>query len=269
MPARLAPDKSRGFIIAIGAPCGMDREHRVARRLLGLCGQRPTIALLHVGDPDMLEADDLETGLMNLGAGQIPRVALASRADADEARTLSLVERADAVMLCAEQPLQMSTLIGGTQLARLLRRRNADGMPLVGIGAGAAVMSEHMLAAGEGGLTPRQGGVTLAPGLGITNRVVIDQGGAASNRLGRLLGALALNPFALGLGVDAATAACIGPDNVLDVAGHGGVTLVDPSDVGPSNVADATAQQAISITNLRLHVLVHGARYDLDFRRPL
>ena len=29
------------------------------------------------------------------------------------------------------------------------------------------------------------------------------------------------------------------------------------------------AMALISITNLRVHVLVHGSRYDLDFRRPL
>jgi len=55
----------------------------------------------------------------------------------------------------------------------------------------------------------------------------------------------------------------------MEVIGHGGVTLVDPSDVGPSNVTEAGPQAPISVTNLRLHVLVHGTRYDLDFRRPL
>jgi cyanophycinase len=55
----------------------------------------------------------------------------------------------------------------------------------------------------------------------------------------------------------------------MDVVGHGGITVIDPTDVGHSNVADADPSGPISITNLRMHVLVHGARYDLDFRRPL
>lgn len=269
MPARLAPDRSRGAIVAIGAPLGLDAEHRWLRRVLGLCGQRPAVALVVAGDADSLGLDDLEAGFLAQGVGQWTRVPLRQRADADRSEHQAAVERADLVLLAAAQPLQLSTLIGGTPLARLLRRRNADGAVIAGYAGAAAALSEHMLAAGEAGLTPRMGGVTLAPGLGLTNRVVIDQGGAASNRLGRLLGALALNPFALGLGIDADTAAIIGPDNVMDVSGHGGVTVVDPSDVGPSNVADATPQAPISITNLRLHVLVHGTRYDLDFRRPL
>ena len=89
------------------------------------------------------------------------------------------------------------------------------------------------------------------------------------DRLGRLLAALALNPFALGLGLDADTAAFIGPDNVLEVIGSGALTIVDPADIGHSNIADAAPDAPISMLNLRLHVLVHGARYDLDFRRPL
>ncbi len=269
MPARLAPDRSRGAIVAIGAPFGLDPERRWLRRVLGLCGQRPAVVLAVAGDADALGLDEIDAAFLAQGVGQLARIALRQRADADRSEYQSAVERADLVLLAAAQPLQLSTLIGGTPLARLLRRRNADGAVVAGFAGGAAVLSEHMLAAGEGGLTPRMGGVTLAPGLGLTNRAVIDQGGAASNRLGRLLGALALNPFALGLGIDADTAAIIGPDNVLEVSGHGGVTVVDPSDVGPSNVTEAGAQAPISITNLRLHVLVHGTRYDLDFRRPL
>jgi cyanophycinase len=126
-----------------------------------------------------------------------------------------------------------------------------------------------MLAHGTEGATPRLGGASLAPGLGLTNRVVIDQGGHASDRLGRLLAALALNPFALGLGIDPDTAAVIGPDNALEVVGAGGVTVIDPAEMADSNAADLAPGAPIRITNLRLHALTGGARYDLDFRRSL
>ena len=172
-------------------------------------------------------------------------------------------------MLTSDQPLRLSTLIGGTQLARAIRRRNAEGMAVLGAGAGAALLCEHMLTHGTEGATPRSGGATFAPGLGLTNRVVIDQGGHESDRLGRLLAALALNPFALGLGLDVATAAVIGPDNVLEVIGGGGVTIIDPAEMTDSNIADLAPGAPIRITNLRLHALTGGARYDLDFRRAL
>lgn len=269
MPARLAPDQSRGHLIAIGVLAGLDGEQRLVRRLLSICPQRAQICFLVAGELDQRSLDEVETALMTAGSGGVRRVNLSSRADAERGETLGAVENSDLIVLATIHPLKLTTLIGGTSLAKLLRRRNADGTPIAGLGPGAAALTEHMMAGGDGGATPRMGAVTLAPGLGLTNRVIIDQGGAASDRIGRLLGALALNPFALGLGLDTDTAAFIGPDNVLEVVGHGGVTLVDPSDVGPTNITEAGPQAPISITNLHLHVLVHGTRYDLDFRRPL
>ena len=241
----------------------------IYRRLIAVIGQRPIVAIIAAAAAEDPVPEELESQLMASGASQVRRTTLSSRGDAEQRATLALVESADLTLLCADQPLRLSTLLGGTPLARLLRKRNADGMAVGGIGAGAAILAEHMLAGGAHGPTPRMGSVTLAPGLGLTNRLVIDQGGASADRLGRLLGALALNPFALGIGIDADTAGLIGADNVMDVIGQGGITVIDPTDVGHSNVADADPSGPISITNLRVHVLVHGSRYDLDFRRPL
>ncbi|MBN8887812.1 MAG: cyanophycinase [Rudaea sp.] len=269
MPARLAPDQSRGYLIPIGTQARPDGYSEIFRRILAMLGQRPQIVIITAQMPDETVSEEIETALLTLGAGRVQRLALGNRSNSDQPSALALIERAEFVLLSADQPLRLSTLLGGTQLARLLRRRNADGMAVGGIGPGAAILAEHMLAGGAHGPTPRMGSVTLAPGLGLSNRLVIDQGGAGADRLGRLLAALALNPFALGIGIDPDTAAFIGPDNVVDIVGHGSITVVDPSDVGHSNVAEAGPSGPISITNLRVHVLVHGSRYDLDFRRTI
>ena len=269
MPARIAPNQTRGYLIAVGQSVRADAAAGIYRRLLALLGRRPTVAIVASSAGEDPVPEDFEDQLGAHGAGQVRRATVANRADAEQRGTLAFVEAADLVLLCADQPLRLSALIGGTAMARLLRKRNAEGAAIGGCGAGAALLSEHMLTGGAQGPTPRMGGITLAPGLGLSNRLVIDQGGAGVDRLGRLLAALALNPFALGIGIDPDTAAFIGADNVLDVVGQGGITVIDPTDVGHSNVADADPSGPISITNLRMHVLVHGARYDLDFRRPL
>jgi cyanophycinase len=269
MPARLAPDRQRGLIIASGEFGADERGRQLTTRLLALLGPQPRVVL--IGAPD--NGDDRDGELENLlyagGASEVHRRVLQTRADAEQRILLDALEHAQLVFLLSDQPLRLSTLIGGTPLARALRRRNADGMSVGGCGAGSALLCEHMLTHGAEGATPRSGGANLAPGLGLTNRVVIDQGGHASDRLGRLLAALALNPFALGLGLDLATAAVIGPDNVLEVIGAGGITLIDPAEMADSNVADLAPGAPIRITNLRLHALTGGARYDLDFRRTL
>jgi len=269
VPARLAPDRNRGLIIACGNIGDDERGTALLLRLVALVGAQPRVLIVTasegVDDPDT----EFETTLYSAGAAEVHRQLIVARADCERRALLDACEHAHLVLLQADQPLRLSTLIGGTLLARSIRRRNADGMAVAGVGGGAALLCEHMLAHGTEGPTPRLGGASLAPGLGLTNRVVIDQGGHATDRLGRLLAALALNPFALGLGIDPDTAAVIGPDNALEVVGAGGVTVIDPAEMADSNAADLTPGAPIRITNLRLHALTGGTRYDLDFRRTL
>ncbi len=109
-------------------------------------------------------------------------------------------------------------------------------MTVGGTSAGASILSEHMIAFGDEGSSVISGSVRLAPGLGLTNRFIIDQHFRQRDRLGRLLTALAYNPFAIGIGLDEDTAAFIGPDDTVEVEGSGGVTIVDASDVSFSSM---------------------------------
>ena len=123
-----------------------------------------------------------------------------------------------------------------------------------------------MIAHGAEGTTPKVGMVTLAPGFGLTNRVIIDQHFRQRDRLGRLLTALAYNPFAVGLGLDEDTAAFIDGAK-LTVVGKGAITLVDVAELEHSSLAETQEGKPVSLTNVRLHVLVHGGTYDLETRR--
>jgi cyanophycinase len=127
-------------------------------------------------------------------------------------------------------------------------------------------MSEHMVAGGQGNNIPAAGAVTLAPGIGLTNAVIIDQHFTQRNRLGRLLTASSFNPFLIGLGIDEDTAAFIDPDNVLEVVGSGTVTVIDASQLTHSSMWDAKPGEALSLIGLRLDVLSEGCRYDLKAR---
>lgn len=269
MPAKSSPERTRGMLIACGDLPSDPRATQLMARMLGMLSPAPRVLLIRANEPIDSDESHTEQVLHAVGGINLHCVTLQARSDAEQPALLDAIESADLVVLEAELPLRLSTLIGGTALARLLRRRNADGMAICGVAAGAALLCEHMLASGGSGPTPRLGGASLAPGLGLTNRVVIDHGGHSSDRLGRLLAALALNPFALGLGIDNATMAIIGDDNVLDVIGHGGITVIDPAEMADSNVADLDPGAPIRITNLRLHALTAGTRYDLDFRRTV
>ena len=109
--------------------------------------------------------------------------------------------------------------------------------------------------------------VTLVPGLGLTNRVVIDQHFRQRDRLGRLLTALAYNPFAIGLGLDENTAAFLDADNVLEVMGSGAVTVVDAAEVEYTSIDAAKAGEPVTILGARVHVLTAGGIFDLETRK--
>ena len=89
---------------------------------------------------------------------------------------------------------------------------------------------------------------------------------SADLKLGRLLTALAYNPFAVGMGLDEDTAAFIKPGDSLEVVGSGGITIIDPSDLKYSSMDQARRGEPVSLIGVRLHILVAGGRYEIDSR---
>ena len=209
---------------------------------------------------------DYQTLFRAMGVAAVSVLRIERRTDAEEPSTLAAIGDATGVFLTGGDQLRLSTTLGGTSVARLLRRRNAAAVPVAGTSAGAAFLSEHMIARGAEGPTPRADMVALAPGLGLTNRFVIDQHFRQRDRLGRLLTALAYNPFAVGIGLDEDTAAFIGPDNSLEVEGSGAVTVVDAAEVAFTSMDIVDEGQPICMLGLKMHLLVAGATFNLHTR---
>jgi cyanophycinase len=157
-------------------------------------------------------------------------------------------------------------MLGGTGAAKTIRLLNERGVHVAGTSAGAAFLSEHMIAYGDEGPTPRHGIVTMAPGLGLTNRIVVDQHFRQRDRLGRLLTAIAFNPFAVGVGLDEDTAAFIAPDETLEVVGSGAVTIVDPSRIEYSSLDVAKLGDPVSLLGVTLHIVIRGGVFNLHSR---
>ncbi|MCO4760705.1 MAG: cyanophycinase [Myxococcales bacterium] len=202
-----------------------------------------------------------------LGAAQVDVLDYRERSDTDNEQWLSLLDSATGAFMTGGNQLRLSTILGGTPVARSLRRRNAAGMTVAGTSAGAAFVSEHMIAHGRTGATPRAGAVSVAAGLGLTNRIIVDQHFRQRDRLGRLLTAIAYNPFVIGFGLDEDTAAFVGPDEVTEIVGAGAITVVDVADLDHSGMADAREGAPVDLIGVRLHVLTDGATFHLHTRR--
>ena len=257
----------RGFIIPIGGAEEKVRDRKILRRFVELCGDgKAEIAIIPTASQLPDTGARYEEVFRDLGVAKATSLNYETRADCRREDWLEILTRADGVFLTGGNQLRLSTTLGGTIVGKTLRQRNRAGQHIAGTSAGAAIMSEHMIAFGAEGSTPRADMVTLAPGLGLTRRLIIDQHFRQRDRLGRLVTALAYNPAAIGLGLDEDTAAFLGPDDVLRVRGTGALTIVDPEDVEYTSMDSSHSHDPVSVIGLRMHVLTEGGTFDLGSR---
>jgi cyanophycinase len=258
----------RGAIVAIGGAEDHLREPEILRRFVDLCGgRRARIAVVPTASERGDTGRRYEEVFKSLGVRGVRIFEFETRADGERSSWIEAIGEAQGIFFTGGNQLRLSTVLGGTPAARAIRRLNAAGVHVAGTSAGAAFLSEHMIAFGEEGATPRANMVTLVPGIGLTNRVIVDQHFRQRDRLGRLLTALAYNPFAVGIGLDEDAAAFLDADNVIEVAGSGGVTIVDPGAIQHTSIDALKRGEVVSILGVHLHVLAAGGQFDLDHRR--
>jgi len=266
-PSNNVVNAERGYIIPIGGAEEKLHDPEILDRFVEVCGGRKArISII----PTASELEDTgrnyEKLFRKLGVQHARVLQMITREDCHSTEFLDYIENSDGVFMTGGNQLRLSTTLGGTPVAQTIRRRNAAGMHVAGTSAGAAFMPEHMIAGGDEGSTPRPEMVTLAPGLGLTNNFIIDQHFRQRDRIGRLLTALAYNPFAIGIGLDEDTAAFIRPGDDLEVVGSGGITIIDPTDLSYSSMDKARRGEPVSLIGVKLHILVSGGRFEIVSR---
>jgi cyanophycinase len=143
-----------------------------------------------------------------------------------------------------------------------LKQAHFGGTVIGGTSAGAAIMSQTMIIAGDTMTTLVGGaGVMLETGAGLHffKDGVIDQHFDTRARLGRLVAALMQLPDdqrRIGFGVDEDTALIASADGSLSVAGAGYVTVVD------ARAARRTLTDRWAVENLTIHLISPGDHMD-------
>ena len=254
----------RGYIIPIGGAEDKFHNPEILDRFISECGGKDArIAIIPTASELPETGPTYEKLFRKIGIKHAAVLPIMTRSDANDAKHIDYINKSDGVFMTGGNQLRLSTTLGGTETAIAIRRRNAAGMHVAGTSAGAAFMPEHMIAGGREGSTPTPDKVTLAPGLGLTNSFIIDQHFRQRDRLGRLLTALAYNPFAVGIGLDEDTAAFIRPGDDLEVVGSGGITLVDPGELSYSSMDRAREGEPVSLVGIKLHILISGGRFEI------
>lgn len=265
MPSPNIAGTQRGYVIPIGGAEEKLNNPLILQKFVSLAGgENAVISII----PTASQLDDTgqryETIFKELGAGSVHILPITERADAQKQQYVDILEKSTAIFVTGGNQLRLSTILGGTPIAKAIRQLNARGVHYAGTSAGAAIVSQHMITAGSTGIVPTEGGVSLAPGLGLINTAVIDQHFNQRNRLARLLSAVSYNPFLIGIGLDEDTAAFINENNEFTVVGSGAITIIDPSNIEYSSMAEAHRGDALTLLNLKVHILAAGSRFDLN-----
>jgi cyanophycinase len=207
-------------------------------------------------------AESLVAAFRDFGADAVDLVHLG--APPAQAR-LDLLESATGLFLAGSGPSWLPLPDGPWSEA--LRRRGGEGLVVGGSGAGAALLAERCLSPASGASAGgRRRAPGLVPGLGLLPGLLLDPQLRQRDRLGRLLGGLAVDPTLLALGIDEDTAVIVDPDEqTLEVRGIGAVLVIDALE-SASFPAPRTADPR-PMLGLRVDLLTAGCRYDLRERR--
>lgn len=274
MPSIVPPGHTRGPILFLG-PTSEDAALRpllqrfwneaggYGGRLLVIgAGSSPALLTTYAQALTAMEADTVQT------------LRIAQREDANQERYARQVDEATGLLLVAENALHLAGLLGGTGLAQALRRANARGKAIGGVGRSGAALCQHMIAdeerATHGHPFLHRRLIQFAPGLGLVNRLALDVEQAATTDLhrglARLLTAVAYNPFLVGVTLEADTGIVVYPDTTLEVFGRYNALVVDGGPITHTSLHASEESQPPAVLNSVVHVLAAGYTFNFDQR---
>jgi cyanophycinase len=272
-PTKGSPAKrtglARGTLIIIGGREDKKGEMLVLREVARRVGSGKLVVATLASDVAGELWEEYKKVFRRLGVKHMAHLQIETREQVLQEPRLDVVEGADVIFFTGGAQIKITTQLGGTLLCERIQELYENGGTIAGTSAGASVMSETMLVSGNSDETHKVGAsLLMAPGLGLLKDVIIDQHFAERGRMGRLLGAVAQNPRLLGLGIDEDTSIVVERARRFRVVGSGAVYVADGFGVTFTNLADEATDRAMSVFDVKLHVLSQGDTFDLESRRP-
>jgi len=178
------------------------------------------------------------------------------------------LSQADGVMISGGNQLRLTTIFGGTNFMKSMKRRYYDeeSFVIAGTSAGAMCMSSTMIYQGQSATGLIKGGVKMTVGAGLINDVVIDSHFVKRGRFSRLTQAISGNPTSIGIGLGEDTGVVITEGIHLETIGSGQVMIFDGHDITYTDLADVEEGEVFSIEGMRIHIISKGHSYSLRER---
>lgn len=264
-------EKVKGKLIIIGGAEDKKDECTILKKLIELSGgNKANIVILTIATEHPEETGREYTEIFNsLGADKVSLLHIETREHANNHDRVKDIDNSSCIFFTGGDQLRITSLLGGTEMERVLERAYENGVIIAGTSAGASVMSETMITSGADDSAPKKCTLKMAPGLGLLREVVIDQHFAQRGRIGRLLTAIAQNPHMLGIGIDEDTAIIVTPDATFEVIGSNAATVLDGKNLLHTNVSELNPDEILALTHITMHVLPKGYKYNMKLREPI
>lgn len=160
---------------------------------------------------------------------------------AQDRRVVQLIESASRIFLGGGDQVHLVATLGGSRTGRAIHEAFERGAVICGTSAGAAALTERIMAGAERDEFGEMQELHLGPGFGMLGfRAVIDTHFAQRRRLQRLFMVVAQTPELMGFGIDEDTAMVVRGE-LAEVVGQGSVTFIDGRGVRFDNAEESCA----------------------------
>jgi cyanophycinase len=257
---------SGGTLVLIGGACDPEGDALGAfLRLSGALEGKKVVGLTTASSDPVGSAREWLAAFERAGAGNVEIPIVDRRDRAQDRRVAQMLLDADGIFLGGGDQVHLVAMLGGSRVGRALAEAYRSGGVVCGTSAGAAALTETILAGGEPDEYGDMVDLHLGPGFGMLGyRAVIDTHFAQRRRLQRLFMVVASNPDLMGLGIDEDTALVV-QEHLGWVVGRGSVTFVDGRGVRFDN-ADQVMEDGTPLTLSYLRVGIVGAGYTFNLR---
>lgn len=256
----------QGPVMAIGGAEDKFRDRVILSRFAGLAGG-PDARIVVIPTASSIESagERYKAIFLSMGVSQVDIAVIGDRPDANSDLVERTIRQATGIFMTGGNQMRLAAILGGTRAMRSIVDRNLQSAVVAGTSAGASILSEHMVAFGSSGNSPKQRMAQMVAGFGLVPGAIIDQHFRQRDRIGRLMMMVASNPSQLGVGVDEDTAAIFTSDGRLEVLGRHSVTILDASNAY-SDVYRVKRHGGIALSGAVIHVLTSGYVFDTTTR---
>ncbi|MEZ4803362.1 MAG: cyanophycinase [Gelidibacter sp.] len=212
--------------------------------------------------------ENYERAFKTLGCENVKVIQIKKRKHADKPEFLEALQLADCVMFSGGDQRKITAKIFGTEFHRILMDKyQSEDFVIAGTSAGAMAMAKEMISGGSSTEAFIKGAVQMAQGLELIPEVIIDTHFIQRGRFGRQSEAVAKFPDLLGIGLAEDTGLIIKNGTEFEVIGSGMIIVFDAKHVTHNNEKVLKQGTPMTMTNLIVHVLANGDRFNIDTRQ--